>query len=76
MKQEQLIIWLNRDLVEGESVDEFTVDKECPFIKIYCQENSFEVGLSSKWLILPLIVMLIQVYGNWCVGAAIHMPLL
>ena len=60
MKQQQLIIWLKRDLVEGDSVDEFTVDKECPFIKINCQENSLEMGLSSKWLILTLIVMLIQ----------------
>ena len=60
MWQQQLIIWLKRDLVEGDSVDEFTADEECPFIKINCQENSSEMGLSSKWLILTLIVKLIQ----------------
>ena len=51
MKQQQLIIWLEIDLVEGDSVDEFTADNECPFIKIKFQENSLEMGLSSKWLI-------------------------
>ena len=60
MKQQQLIIWLKRDLVEGDSVDEFTVDKECPFIKINFQENSLEMGLRSKWLIITLIATLIQ----------------
>ena len=54
MKQQQLIIWLKRDLVEGDSADEFTVDKECPSIKINCQVNSLELGLSSKWFILTL----------------------
>ena len=60
MKQQQSIIWLKILIFEGDSVDEFTVDKYCPFIKINCYENSLEMGLNYKCLKLTSMVMLIQ----------------
>ena len=60
MRQYWLIILLKIDTFEGGSVDEFTVDKYCSFIKIHCHENSLEMGLNSKCLKSTAMVMLIQ----------------